>query len=216
MILVGQYDSPFVRRVAITLHYYDIPFERDPKSIFADAEAVRRLNPLGRVPVLVLDDGQVLVDSAAILLYLDELAGPERALIPSVGRGRRDILQAMTLSAGISEKVAALFFERRHHAPAERSKEWEDDCVGKITSALRALETASQAPWFFGNVMTHADITFASTLSHLRLRFPELFTIDAYPKLYALSELCEAQEVFRAARPSDDETVPTARHRFHP
>src|SRR5258705_11343896 len=89
MLLVGQYDSPFVRRVAISLHVFGIAFERNTKSVFADADEMRRINPLGRIPSLVLDDGEVIIDSAAILDYLDGLVGAERALLPPHGPARR-------------------------------------------------------------------------------------------------------------------------------
>ena len=79
MILVGQYDSPYTRRVAISLMVLGIPYEHDTRSVFGDFDSMRRTNPLGRIPSLVLDDGEVLIDSAAILDWIDELAGPERA-----------------------------------------------------------------------------------------------------------------------------------------
>ncbi len=84
VILIGQYDSPFVRRVAIALRLYGMPFEHRPWSVFGDADALAAYNPLKRVPTLVLDDGDVLIDSAIILDWLDEVAGPERALFPAV------------------------------------------------------------------------------------------------------------------------------------
>ena len=83
MILVGQYDSPYVRRVAISLKLAGLQFTRDTRSVFADADEMRRINPLGRIPSLVLDDGEVLIDSGAILDYLDEMLGSERALLPA-------------------------------------------------------------------------------------------------------------------------------------
>ena len=92
MILVGQYDSPVTRRVAIALHHYRIPFTRDTRSIFGDAAAVGKISPLTRIPALVLDEGEVLIDSAAILDHLDEQA-PDAALIPASGPARRLVLQ---------------------------------------------------------------------------------------------------------------------------
>ena len=71
MILIGQYDSPFVRRVGIALTLYGIPFEHRPWSAFGDADKIRPYNPLTRVPTLVLDNGEVLIHSAAILDYID-------------------------------------------------------------------------------------------------------------------------------------------------
>jgi glutathione S-transferase len=82
MLLVGQLDSPFVRRVAVSMTLLGRPFERDRSSVFSNFEDVSRINPLGRVPALVLDDGTVLLDSTAILDCLDSKVGPERALMP--------------------------------------------------------------------------------------------------------------------------------------
>jgi glutathione S-transferase len=81
MILIGQYDSPFVRRVAIALRLYGLPFEHRPWSTFGDADKIAPFNPLRRVPTLVLDDGEALIESMAILDYLDELVGPDKAMI---------------------------------------------------------------------------------------------------------------------------------------
>ena len=85
MILVGQLDSPFVRRVAATLSHYEMTFDRHVLSVFGDRDEVLRLNPLGKVPALIIDEGETLVDSAMIIDYLDELAGPARRLTPAAG-----------------------------------------------------------------------------------------------------------------------------------
>lgn len=82
MILVGQNDSFFTRRVAASLHLLDVSSQRDTISVFAEAAAMALINPLGRVPSLVTDDGRTLIDSAATLDWLDERVGPERALTP--------------------------------------------------------------------------------------------------------------------------------------
>ena len=81
MILIGQFDSPFVRRVAIALRLYDLPFEHRPWSTFGDADKIAPYNPLRRVPTLVFEDGEVLIESTAILDYLDEVVGPSKAMI---------------------------------------------------------------------------------------------------------------------------------------
>jgi glutathione S-transferase len=89
MILIGQYDSPFVRRVAIALRLYGLPFEHRPWSTFGDADKIAPYNPLRRVPTLVLDGGEALIESTAILDYLDELVGPVKAMIAERGPARR-------------------------------------------------------------------------------------------------------------------------------
>ena len=78
MILIGQYDSPFVRRVAIAMRLYGIAFEHKTWSTFGDAETIAPYNPLRRVPTLVLDNGETLIESTAILDYVDELVRPTR------------------------------------------------------------------------------------------------------------------------------------------
>src|SRR3546814_8641473 len=105
MILVGQFDSPFVRRVAISLRVLGFTYEHDKRSVFGDFDSMRRTNPLGRIPSLVLDaqdgkEGTVLIDSAAILDWLDEKVGPERALIPPAGPARQRALQILALATG--------------------------------------------------------------------------------------------------------------------
>ena len=82
MILIGQYNSSFVRRVGIALKLYGLPFEHQPWSVFSDKGKIRPFNPLMRVPVLVLDDEDVLVDSHLILTHLESLVPPERSLYP--------------------------------------------------------------------------------------------------------------------------------------
>ena len=93
MILIGQYDSPFVRRVAIALHLYGIRYEHRPWSTFGDADRIAAFNPLRRVPTLVLNNGESLVESGAILDYLDERVGPDRAMIADRGDARRHDLK---------------------------------------------------------------------------------------------------------------------------
>lgn len=73
MILSGQFDWPFVRRVGIALDLCGLAFEHRPWSVFGDADKVRAFNPLTRVPTLVQDDGFVLIESHAMLDYLDSL-----------------------------------------------------------------------------------------------------------------------------------------------
>ena len=89
MFLIGQYNSPFVRRIAIALRLYDLPFEHRPWSTFGDADKIAPYNPLRRVPTLVLDSGEALIEVTAILDYLDELVGPDKAMIAPRGEARR-------------------------------------------------------------------------------------------------------------------------------
>lgn len=126
MILIGQYDSPFVRRVAIALHLYELPYEHRPWSTFGDAEQLARYNPLRRVPVLVLDDGEALIESAAILDYLDERMAHGLPLIPREGVTRRHALKVCALATGLADKAVALVYERVMHR--EVAEVWVARC----------------------------------------------------------------------------------------
>src|SRR3954470_41412 len=112
MILIGQYDSPFVRRVGIALRLYGLAFEHRPWSTFGDADKIAPFNPLRRVPTLVLDGGEALIESTAILDYLDELVGPEKAMIAKKGPVRRHHLKICALAAGLGDKAVSLVYER--------------------------------------------------------------------------------------------------------
>jgi len=209
MILVGQFDSPFVRRVAVTLNHYHMPFTRNPLSIFRNAAEVQKINPLLRVPALILEGGETLIDSHAIIDHLDEMAGPARALTPRHGPERRHVLQTVYLAAGLAEKVVQLFFERLNHADAALSKDWEKRLLSQINTTLEKLEHDCGTPWFFDNRMTQADVTIACMLMHMKLRVPECFPASKYPKLHGMALHCEMLEAFANARPGADETVPS-------
>src|SRR5262249_56364692 len=118
MILVGQYDSPYVRRVAVSLRLLGLSYEHDTRSVFGDFDSMRQTNPLGRIPSLVLDDGEVLIDSAAILDWLDQSVGPERALLPPGGPARRRALRLIARATGAIDKTAAAAYERLIRPPA--------------------------------------------------------------------------------------------------
>src|ERR1700754_2549354 len=118
MILIGQYDSPFVRRVAIALRTYGMDYEHRPWSVFGDAEALAQFNPLRRVPTLICDDGTALMESGAILDWLDEQAGPDQALIAPSGLQRRDALRICALASGLADKAVSLVYERVVHERA--------------------------------------------------------------------------------------------------
>ena len=119
MFLIGQYDSPFVRRVAIAMRLYGLAFEHRPWSTFGDAEKIAPYNPLRRVPTLVLDGGEALIESTAILDYLDELVGREKAMIARSGPDRCGSIASVRLSA---DSFRSTPISRHSWAPAARLK----------------------------------------------------------------------------------------------
>ncbi|WP_309668287.1 glutathione S-transferase family protein [Tabrizicola sp.] len=207
MILVGQYDSPVTRRIAIALHQYGIPFTRDIRSIFGDAAAIGQISPLTRIPALVLDDGEVLIDSAAILDHLDEQAG-DAALIPASGPARRHALQMTALAQGTLEKAAAVVYERHFHAPEHRSTDWLNRCLGQTRAGLDELTRRLAAPYACGPALTHADVMITTLIWYMQDRMDEALSPTAHAPLLALAEHCETLPAFRAAALSDFEKMP--------
>jgi glutathione S-transferase len=198
MNLIGQYDSPFVRRVALALRFYGLPFEHTPWSTFGDAEKIALYNPLMRVPALVLDDGEVLIESTAILDYLDELAGPSRALIPDCGHVRREVLHICGLATGLGDKAVSLLYERVLRG--EESQRWVDRCRSQIAGVLAALEedrARHRTRFWFGDNITHADIAVACVTRFTREAHAGLFDASRYPALDSHAEICEALQPFQ-------------------
>lgn len=208
MILVGQFDSPFARRVAITLHHYHMPFTRDTKSVFGDAKEMQKINPLIRIPSLILETGEILIDSVAIVDHLDEMAGPARALVPPHGPGRRKVMQATFLASGSVDKAGAVVYERTFHSARCVSKDWEARCLSQLAAGLARLESQCGAPWFFDMQMTHADVMAGCLIGYLKLRLPEAFPANRYPKLHALAMRCEMTPEFIKAQIGENETMP--------
>ena len=198
MILIGQYDSPFVRRVAVALRLYGFAYEHRPWSVFGDADKIAAINPLMRVPTLIDDDGVALVETMAILDGLDERAGPDRALIASAGPDRRDALQVCALAGGLADKAVSLVYERVVHQRA--TPVWDARCRNQIVGVLDALEAdrATRGAGWFGSGIGHADIAVACSLRFLREAHPEVFDAARWPALAAHAKACEALPVFQA------------------
>jgi glutathione S-transferase len=208
MQLVGQYDSPYVRRVAVSLHLLEVPFTRNAISAFADEPEMRRINPLGRIPSLILDDGEVLIDSAAILDHIDETVGPERALLPRAGAERRRALRIVAHATGAIDKAGAIAYERLLRPEDKVYRPWIERCRRQLDAALEALEALPQSPWLMGRRIMQPDIATAAMLGYLRLRVPDGLPAARYPGLERLSAACEERPEFAAARPSPEETMP--------
>jgi glutathione S-transferase len=208
MILVGQFDSPFVRRVAITLHLYGMPFTRNAISVFTDATLMARINPLIRIPSLVLDSGETLIDSTAILDTLDEMVGPDRALTPPCGAARRQVLQATAMATGAIDKAGAWVYERHFHPPGQRNGTLLARYESQLAGALSWLDAQTCDGRLCGPALSQADVTAAALVFYLKLRVVPAFPEGRYPRLAALCDALEASNAFIAARPSPDEVMP--------
>jgi glutathione S-transferase len=198
MFLIGQYDSPFVRRVAVAMRLYGLPFEHRPWSTFGEADKIAPFNPLRRVPTLVLDGGEALIESTAILDYLDELVGPDKAMIAADGAERRRALKICALGSGLADKAVSLIYERVLRK--DELKLWVERCEAQIGGVLDVLESeraAIPSPYWFGARIGHADIAVACVLRFTAEAHPHLLAAARYPALIAHGARCEALPPFR-------------------
>lgn len=198
MILIGMFDSPFVRRVAVSMKLLGVSFEHRNWSVGKDADEIKKYNPLGRVPTLVLDGGEALIESSAILDHLDERAGPDKALLPAYGDQRRHALKLLALTTGVVDKGIQAVYERVFRPEEKRHQPWLDRCNGQMHGALRELEmlaAETRTAWLMGGRMMQPDITLACVLTYLR----EAASLDlgSYPTLRERVTRCEALPVFR-------------------
>ena len=201
MLLIGVNRSPYTRRVAITLKAYDVPFEQRPLSGFADRAEVRASNPLGRIPALVLDDGETLIDSGAIIDHLDEIYGRDRALTPASGADRRAVLKIAALMMGACDKGLQAAYTR-NHTPAERIHQpWIDDCNAQVTSALLAVDAMVDPtrPYLLLGRLTQADIT--AFVAERLARGIGLDTEAQMPRLRTLTRKLAAEFPFSSTEP---------------
>jgi glutathione S-transferase len=198
MLLIGQYDSPFVRRVGIAMTMFGIPFRHERWSVFRQAEQIAAVNPLIRVPTLVLDDGTMLTESHAILDYLESLAPRGKALFPKREPRRHQCLRICALATGIGDKVVSLFYEKRLHEQA--SDIWVKRCEQQIreTFALLNHERATHGTrYWIGERLTHADIAVACIFRFTVEAHPGLIADQDYPALQQLSAQLEALRAFQ-------------------
>jgi len=198
MILIGQYDSPFVRRVGIAMALYGMSFEHKPWSTFSDADKLRPYNPLTRVPTLVLDNGDVLIESHSILDYLDGLVGPERAMFPKAEPHRHQAFMVAALATGCADKAVSLFYEKRLHERA--SPVWEERCRNQIAGALAVLESdraLRRSPYWRGEAIGHEDIAVTCALRFIGEAHPGMLAMADFPALAAHANRLEALPVFK-------------------
>ena len=204
MLLIGMFDSPFVRRVAITLKLLELPFEHANWSVGRDFERIREYNPLGRVPTLVTGEGEALFESGAILDYLDEVVGPEHALLPASGPDRRLALNLMAMATGAAEKGLLQVYERVFRPESRRHEPWLDRLRLQMNSSLAALDRhvgergASQ--WLVGRRLTQADVTAACAFTFLNDSLRVASDAVMFHSLATLAARCEALPAFVETR----------------
>lgn len=200
MILQGVNLSPYTRRIAIALMELDVPFEYDVLRVFETPEKVRVNNPMARVPTMVLDDGEVLVESAAILDEIDQMVGPDRALIPASGPARRKVMQITAHAVSVMEKAQWAFYERRFHPEEKVHEPWEKHNDDQVVAGLKHLDSvAKQAGegWIAGTGrLSQADISAAVACTFAKAVRQNLDVDSLAPNLCSFTARLEARPSF--------------------
>ena len=204
MLLIGMYDSPFVRRVAVSMKLLEMPFEHASWSVGKDFARIREYNPLGRVPTLVLPGGECLFESAAILDYLDEQAGPQRALLPASGPERRQALNLMAMATGAAEKGVLQLYEGAFRPASKQHEPWLERLRLQMGASLGAIDRylgeRGTAQWLVGKRMTQADITVACAFTFLNDALRVAADAVMFHSLATLAARCEAMPAFVETR----------------
>jgi glutathione S-transferase len=203
MQLIGMLDSPYVRRVAISLRLLGLPFEHQSISVFRAFEQFRRINPVVKAPTLVCDDGEVLMDSTLILDYAQALA-PHRSLMPAGLKPRQHELRLVGLALAACEKAVQIVYERNVRPPEKLHEPWVERVRGQLIAALGELEAELQrGPLDLTSAgISQAGITTAVTWQFTHTALPGVVDAAAYPALQALARLAEQLPEFVATPPN--------------
>ncbi|WP_339947385.1 glutathione S-transferase family protein [uncultured Albimonas sp.] len=203
LILYGRMLSPFARRVAIWCQLQNRAYESRPLMVNGpDFEELKKINPLGRVPILVTEDGDTLIETAAITDWLDDTAPEALRLVPATGAARREVLQGVAYANSTVEKGVSLVYDKNRRPPELHWSEWIERLEGQITAALGVLE--SKAPtegWLGGDRPNAADVAFV--IAHDFIKATNAYLVEGkFPRLAAMSAMAADVEAFTATAPA--------------
>ena len=201
MKLVGPYLSGFTRRSAITMKLLGIPFEHLNLNAYTEKEEVRRYSPMGKVPALVLDNGEVVIDSAGIIDVLHEMVAPEKALIPPSGAARLKALQLIGIGLAIYPKLTALFDESLRPESHQLQSVFEGAAEQAIIG-LTLLEQQTGDGWYVNDTLGQADImAVVCYQASAGFVLPQHVNAASFPRLAALSERAMKLDAFASTVP---------------
>jgi glutathione S-transferase len=193
MILIGMLDSPYVRRVAVSMKLMGVPFEHRPVSVFRTFEQFRAINPVVKAPTLVCADGVVLMDSTLILDYIEGQVDAPRRLTPANGIERREALRLTGLALAAADKVVQVVYEKTQRPLHLRYGVWLERVIGQANAAFVELERAAAkaSPWLQGDRFNAADVVVACAWRFGQFYEPGEVPAANYPALVAYSKRAE-------------------------
>ena len=197
MKLIGMLDSPYVRRVAISAKRLGIALEHESVSVFRTFEQFQQINPVVKAPTLVLDDGEVLMDSTLILDYLEALSEPARSLMPKGIEQRLRSLRLIGLALAASEKSVQLYYERNLRPAEIQYEPWVERVEGQLAAAYSALEREMEKqPLNTDGSIGQEGITLAVAWSFTNLVVPDQVDLAQFPRIVAFTAYAEGLEEF--------------------
>jgi glutathione S-transferase len=204
--LIGMLDSPYVRRVAISLQLLGLRFEHQSLSVFRTFTQFQQINPVVKAPTLICDDGEVLMDSTLIMEYAEAVAHP-RSLMPAELRELQHALRVIGLSLAACEKSVQIIYERGLRPPEKLHEPWVTRVTSQLLAAFAALEeeVSRRPPAVTSSTITQAGLSTAVAWHFTQQMLPEVVPAAKYPSLVAFSAQAEALREFMAA-PHGDST----------
>ncbi|MCF5723422.1 glutathione S-transferase family protein [Pseudomonas syringae] len=193
MKLIGMLDSPYVRRVAISLELYGVPFEHQSLSVFSTFNEFSQINPVVKAPTLVLDDGPVLMDSSLILESLEALAPADKKLLPQPPAARAHDLQLLGLALAACEKSVQIVYEHNLRPAEKLHAPWLDRISGQLLAAYSLLEKQLGD----SEALNQANLTAAVAWSFSQFTVASVVKAEGFPKLKRLAERLEQNPAFK-------------------
>jgi glutathione S-transferase len=199
MKLIGMLDSPYVRRVAVSLKRMGIAFEHESVSVFRGMERFRELNPVIKAPSFITDDGQVLMESSLILDYVESLKGAGHGLMPVALTARARTLRLTGLALVAYEKAVQIYYERNLRPPEIQHAPWVDRVSEQLKTACAELERElTERPLSAGEDIGQDGISIAVGWSFIQLVVPDQASAESYPVLAAFASEAEQLEIFKS------------------
>ena len=200
MILIGMRDSPYVRRVAISMKLMGLPYEHQLVSVFRHMDRFRAINPVIKAPSFICDDGTVLMDSTLILDYLEHCVAAGNGLMPPGGEPRKNALRLIGLAMAANEKNVGIVYEKEQRPTDKRHEGWVNRSIEQVHAAFGMLEHAVKGadPWLGGKRVNAADVAVAVAWRFCQYYNASEIAAALYPALVAYSARAEALPEFAA------------------
>ncbi|SDG20047.1 glutathione S-transferase [Pseudomonas abietaniphila] len=199
MKLIGMLDSPYVRRVAVSLKRMGIAFEHESVSVFRGMERFRELNPVIKAPTFITDDGLVLMESSLILDYVGCLKGAGNGLMPVALAERARTLRLTGLALVAYEKAVQIYYERNLRPAEIQHAPWVERVSGQLKTACAELERElTERPLSASQDIGQDGISIAVGWSFIQLVVPDLISAESYPVLAAFASEAEQLDIFKS------------------